>query len=313
MLMHRILSVLALVLSAIAAHPAASADAFEEARALHAQGQPDAALARLDAQLERNPRDARARFLKGVIFSEQQRTAEAIGVFTALTQDFPEMPEPYNNLAVLHASRGDYGAAREALEMAVRAHPDYATAHENLGDVYAALAREAYATALRLDSDNRGARDKIDRLGQIIPVDPATPAATTSGDVATTQTATAPVAPLAADPGADVLATVEGWAQAWSRGDAAAYLGYYAPTFNPSGGMSRAAWEAQRRESLEASRGLRVTIASPRVTLEDDTHARVTFQQNYASQTFERSALKTLRLVKREGRWLIERESASAD
>ncbi len=313
MLVHRILPVIALVLSALAVHPAASADAFEEARVLYSQGQGEAALARLDAQLDRNPRDARARFLKGVIFSEQQRTAEAIGVFTALTQDFPEMPEPYNNLAVLHASQGEYRAAREALEMAVRNHPDYATAHENLGDVYAALAREAYATALRLDAGNRGARDKLDRLGQVIPGEASAPAATTSEDATTEQTAPATTAPPAADPSADVLAAVEGWARAWSRGDAAAYLAYYAPTFSPPGGMSRAAWEAQRREGFDVERDLRVTVASPSVTLEDDTHARVSFQQNYASQTFERSALKTLHLVKRDGRWLIERESASAN
>ncbi len=312
--MHRILFALALALSALAVHPAASADAFEEAQALHRQGQREAALARLDAQLERNPRDARARFLKGVIFSEQQRTADAIALFTGLTQDFPEMPEPYNNLAVLHASQGDYRAAREALELALRTHPEYATAHENLGDVYAALAAEAYAAALRLDVDNARARQKLDRLGQIVPSAAASTVASTAAEAAAAPAdGPARSAPPAVDARAEVLAAVEGWAQAWSQGDAATYLSYYAPAFTPPDGTSRAAWEAQRRRQLELARDLRVSVASARVTLDDHGRARVSFRQDYASPTVKHSALKTLQLVKQDGRWLIERESVPAN
>ncbi len=311
--MHRILFALALALSALAVHPAASADAFEEAQALHRQGQRDAALARLDAQLQRNPRDARARFLKGVILSEQQRTADAIALFTSLTQDFPEMPEPYNNLAVLHASHGNYRAAREALEMALRTHPDYATAHENLGDVYAALAGEAYAAALRLDVDNARAREKLDRLGQIVPGAASTAASPAAEPAASPADEPAPNAPPAVDARAELLAAVEGWAQAWSQGDAAAYLSYYAPAFTPPDGTSRAAWEAQRRGRLELARDLRVSVVSPRVTLDDDRRASVTFRQDYASPTVKHSVLKTLQLIKQDGRWLIESEIVSAN
>src|SRR6266478_4423624 len=91
-----------------------------------------------------NPRDARARFLKGLILTEQNKPNDAIKVFTALTDDYPELPEPYNNLAVLYASQGQYDKARKSLEMAIRTHPSYAIAHENLGDVYAKMASEAY-------------------------------------------------------------------------------------------------------------------------------------------------------------------------
>ena len=89
-------------------------------------------------------------------------------MFTRLTEDFPELPEPYNNLAALYAQRKEYDKARTALEMAVRANPDYALAHENLGDVYAKLAARAYERAHQIDAANRRARAKASALAPIL-------------------------------------------------------------------------------------------------------------------------------------------------
>ena len=94
--------------------------------------------------LKAHPKDARGRFLKGLILTEQNKRADAIAVFIGLVQDYPELPEPYNNLGVLYASQGEYDKARTALEMAIRTHPGYATAHENLGDIYAKMASQDY-------------------------------------------------------------------------------------------------------------------------------------------------------------------------
>jgi hypothetical protein len=43
---------------------------------------------------EDKSKDARARFLKGVILTEQNKAADAISIFSGLTEDFPELPEP---------------------------------------------------------------------------------------------------------------------------------------------------------------------------------------------------------------------------
>jgi tetratricopeptide (TPR) repeat protein len=150
--------------------PAVLADDFQEISRLYKQGKRSDALDRVDKFLVTNPRDARARFLKGVILTEQNKIAEAIKIFTALTVDYPELPEPYNNLAVLYAGQGDYEKARQALEMAIRTHPSYAVAHENLGDVYATLASQAYDKALQLDSGNAGARAKLNLIRELFPV-----------------------------------------------------------------------------------------------------------------------------------------------
>jgi len=311
MLKHRILFVLALVASVAAVFMPAFADDFADARELYREGRRDEALVRLEVQLQQNPRDARARFLKGVILTDQQRTAEAIEVFRSLTQDFPEMPEPYNNLAVLHAAQGDYQAAREALEMAIRAHPAYAKAHENLGDILAALARQSYRTALELDAGAASARAKLERLGdEIVTRTDATPAKQASEDTAD---ATAAPAPVREDASAAVLAAVHAWADAWSRGDAVAFLAHYAPGFQPPDGRARTQWEASRRARLAQARDVKVSVMEPRVTLDSDTRARVTFRQHYASPTSTRSSERTLHLIQAGGRWLIERESAGAN
>jgi len=148
----------------------ARADELQDINKLYKQGQNDKALERLESYLTSRPKDAQGpkiaqgRFLKGLILAEQGKNAEAIQIFTRLTEEYPELPEPYNNLAVLYASQGQHDKARQALEMAISTHPSYATAHENLGDIYAKMASQAYDKALQLDKGNVTAQTKLTLL-----------------------------------------------------------------------------------------------------------------------------------------------------
>ncbi len=151
------------LLAALFSMPAHADETADVSKLLRA-GQYAEALSKADALLAQRPRDAQMRFLKGVILTEQNKAPEAITVFTKLTEDFPDLPEPYNNLAVLYASSGQYDKARAALDMAIRTNPSYATAYENLGDVHAKLASQAYDKALQLDSANSGAKSKLTLL-----------------------------------------------------------------------------------------------------------------------------------------------------
>lgn len=181
------------------------ADEIQDANKLFKQGQLDEALGKVDAYLADKPKDAQARFLKGLIVNEQGRPMEAIGIFTELTNDYPELPEPYNNLAVLYAGQGQYEKAKVALEMAIRTHPSYATAHENLGDIYAKMASQAYDRALQLDKGNTGTQTKLALIRDLfdkgaraaktptVTLADATPAVTAK-PVAPAAQATAPVA-----------------------------------------------------------------------------------------------------------------------
>lgn len=131
--------------------PAVAQDApYDEIQRLMNAGQLPEALQRADTWLAERPKDPQARFLKGMAQSRQGATEDALATFEALVRDYPELPEPHNNLAVLHAGAGRLDQARAALETAIQLNPNYATAHQNLGDVYLRLATQAYRTSLKL-------------------------------------------------------------------------------------------------------------------------------------------------------------------
>jgi tetratricopeptide (TPR) repeat protein len=144
-----------------AAVPALAAVEHEDVDRLMQAGKLDEAMTKADAFLKDKPRDPQMRFLKAVIQLDTGKRAEAIAAFTQLTLDAPELPEPYNNLAVIYASQNQFDKARSALESAIRTNPSYATAQENLGDVYARLASQAYSKALQLDQNNTAVQPKL--------------------------------------------------------------------------------------------------------------------------------------------------------
>ncbi|KQU84993.1 hypothetical protein ASC78_06345 [Variovorax sp. Root318D1] len=172
--------------------PALAAVEHDEVDRLMQAGKLDEAMSRADAFLKDRPKDPQMRFLKGVIQLDTGKRTEAIAAFTQLTQDAPELPEPYNNLAVIYASQNQFDKARGALESAIRTNPSYATAQENLGDVYARLASQAYSKALQLDQNNTAVQPKLAVIRTLF-----TPAPV-GGKSAATAVAAAPVAKTAA-------------------------------------------------------------------------------------------------------------------
>jgi tetratricopeptide (TPR) repeat protein len=319
--------------------PAVRADALQDISKQIKQGQYPQALEQVDKYLAGKPKDAQARFLKGIILTEMNKPAEAIVVFTKLTEDYPELPEPYNNLAVIYAQQKQFDKARQALEMAIRTHPSYATAHENLGDIYARLASQSYDKALQIDSSNSSAQNKLalirdlmgtsgrpgkatKPIGDARPAEPVkvaeapksppapVPAAATSAVTAPAPVAAAPKpAPVspAADANADVTRAVELWAAAWSRKDIKAYLAAYARDFKTPGGESRSQWDAERQKRINKPGAIQVSVEGLRITVDGDT-ATAKFRQHYKSATLKTSSNKVLQMGKRDGKWLILQE-----
>lgn len=149
--------------------PAHASRAVDEVTKLLDQGNAKQAAAQADSYLKQNPGDVEMRFVRGVIASEQKQSAQAIKIFSALVREYPSMPEPYNNLAVLYAAEGQERKAAEALEQAIRTNPSYTTAHENLGDLYARMASEAYSKALQLDASRQTIPAKLALITQLVP------------------------------------------------------------------------------------------------------------------------------------------------
>lgn len=173
----------------------ASQTAAAEVNQLLERGKVNEAAQRVQSHLKKNSNDVQMRFLQGVIAAEQQRFDQAIQIFTALTQEYPGLPEPYNNLAVLYAAKGEERKATQVLEQAIRTNPSYATAHENLGDLYARMASDAYAKALQLDNNRKAIQPKLALIKQIFPGQgaPVVIAAATAAPAATPAAAPTPV------------------------------------------------------------------------------------------------------------------------
>ena len=153
-------------LAAPAASAATSPETAEIQRLIK-EGQHEKALKLIDESLVKNPRDPQMRFRRGVALSMLDRKAEALAVFQKLVEDHPDMPAPYNNMAVILGAQGDYEKARQSLEKAIRTNPAYATAYQNLGDVYAQLASQAYTKALQLDKADTTVQPKLALLREL--------------------------------------------------------------------------------------------------------------------------------------------------
>ena len=159
---HPVIRILrALTLFATLALSIAVADEYSEVSQLMRSGKPAEALKKIDLHLATKPRDPQMRFFKGLIQRDAGQTGEAIATFTGLTEEYPELPEPYNNLAVLFAAQNQLEKARAALEMAIKTNPSYAVAYENLGDVQARLASQSYDKALQLDPASASVPPKL--------------------------------------------------------------------------------------------------------------------------------------------------------
>lgn len=183
------------------------ADDIADVQKLLSAGKNPEALQKADQYLSAKPKDPMMRFLKGISLSQAGRTTDAIAVFVKLTEDYPELPEPFNNLAVLYAQQGQYDKSRNALEMAIRTNPSYATAYENLGDVYAKLASQAYSKALQIDTKSNVA-PKLAMIKDLFPRERNSLIAAAGGSAApiTPVPAPQPVRPVAPAPAPQVVA-----------------------------------------------------------------------------------------------------------
>ncbi|MEW6414110.1 MAG: tetratricopeptide repeat protein [Pseudomonadota bacterium] len=312
MALPRFLAALAVCATLLAAP--ALANEVQEINQQFRKGDLAGALDRANRYLAKNPKDAQARFLKGLILADQGKTNDAIAIFRGLTEDFPELPEPYNNLAVLYASQGKYEDAKNALESAIRTHPSYATAHENLGDIYAKMASLAYDKALALDSKNTAAQTKLALIQDMIggqPRKPAPPRAA-AGPAKTVPEAPAPAparpAPAAANATtAAVAAAVDRWVRAWAAQDVDAYLAAYASDYTADG-LGRAAWVEQRRARITAPARIEIALGDMKIVQQGNT-ATATFRQTYRSDRHRSSVMKTLTLALQNGEWRIVGET----
>ena len=320
--------------------PALAATSLTEVRALINEGKFDKALSDVDDILAEEPENIQARFTRGIILTRMNRLKDAEIIFLQLIKDHPELPEPYNNLAVIYASQGKYEKANEALKQAINTHPSYATAHENMGDIYAKMASQAYNQALELDNTNEAAREKLSLVNELFSVKITGSQASNGTSEATTEIQKRPVTqkpeivakagpavetapaieakatvPVKAPPEYDqvrddAMNSVRQWAISWTSQDIDKYISSYSPDYNPYD-MTREEWLEQRKERLKTPEYIKVTLSKIDVNVENIDRVNVNFLQKYESDTYSDTVMKTLMLNHIDGRWLIVREESN--
>ncbi|WP_222846707.1 L,D-transpeptidase Cds6 family protein [Chitinolyticbacter meiyuanensis] len=308
----------------------------------------NAAVERADRFLAKSPKDAQVRFLRALALAELGRTNDAIKAFTSLSEDYPQLPEPYNNLAVLYAQQNQLDKARAALQLSIQTNPSYAIAHENLGDLYARMASQAYDKALQIEGQNRQVATKLTLVRElfsgsaIAPVRPpvvasarptlapiAKPTAVPTRAAAPTQPpkpaptpqptakptlAPTPLPTAVPTPQPTPVETGNDRAvQAATRAVEAWADAWSSQDFDRyvsaySKKFATAAWAAERKPRVTGPKSISVRLSAIKVTLEGDDRAIVRFRQSYKSDRLSSNTGKTLVLEKSGSRWLIVEE-----
>jgi len=160
------------------------------------------AVERFDKVIAANPRNVQARFERAWALSQAGREDEAVQAFHEIAQEYPELPEPHNNLALIYARRGDLKRAEAELLAALEAKPGFAIGYTNLGDVYRKLAERSYAEALKRNPGDARARSGLAAVGTKASSSTTTnsPANSSANAQPRTREPAAPQAPVAPPP-----------------------------------------------------------------------------------------------------------------
>lgn len=152
---------------------AADAPAAAASAAAPAVFADDPELTQLARASAANPKDVALRFRYGLLLLERRHDADALAVFTRLTQDYPELADPYNNIALLEARAGRLEAARTALLAALRNDPELVVARRNLGEVELRLAVRQWEIALAASPDDLVLQRKLAAARELLTPPPA--------------------------------------------------------------------------------------------------------------------------------------------
>jgi tetratricopeptide (TPR) repeat protein len=282
-------------------------------------GEGDVVLQEVTQYLASHADDYAAIFLQARLQAKQGDTAAAMKTYQQLIKLQPAMPEAYNNLATLYAQQGDYEQAQKLLEQAMHTHPSYATLYENLGHIYVERARDSYGKALQLDAG----KQKL-TLQELATVNPITvPASSHQASETVAVAVSKPVESKPAEskpvelakPSVDqeaIITTLQGWAAAWSEQAPDVYLIFYADEYQPDG-MSRKAWEQQRRERLKSPEWIQIGLSNFKVEKLGNDEARVEMIQEYRASNYQDKTRKLMRMRQTADGWrIIDEQSIAA-
>ena len=261
----------------------------------------------INGAIEENLNNPEILFYKGIIETNLGKTNQAIDTFRGLTERFPELPEPFNNLAVLYAEKGQFRLAKEILEQAIKTNPSYLTAHINLGDIFTKMASEAYNKALEIDKSNNIAITKLSMITQLFNYNPNTKntvinSINTKKEVKITKLSKKELKKV-------ILNSIENWKTAWESKDVESYFDSYSSNFIYPNNMTKSQWQKYRTNRILPKKIISISISNIKFKFKKEKII-ATFTQNYKSGRLNQTSNKNLTFVAESGQWFIVEETS---
>lgn len=312
----RPISIIACLIALVVSWPAAADWDPSAVRHELSNGEASKALQATRARLADQAGDPQARFLQAMALADTGDTSGAVELYRTLSEQYPQRARIWNNLGVLYARQGRLADARQALSRAVGAKPGYAAAEKNLGDVYLALASDAYRRAQQQGADADTMNRRRSALARLVPSLPSAATADAANAPHPAQPADAEGAPpthaatstsTATDQAIDQV--LSRWAKAWSAQNVSAYLSVYSNDYQPAGDTTRAQWIRQQRVRVNQPKSVDVSVSDIQVTTHSADRAKATFHEHYQAAGHDRDATRHMVFVREDGNWRIRRES----
>ena len=280
---------------------------IEKIKLLLKQGKYENAESIIKETIEYNLNNPEILFYRGIIQTNLGKTNQAIDTFRDLTERFPELPEPFNNLAVLYAEKGQFRLAKEILEQAIKTNPSYLTAHINLGDIFTKMASEAYNKALEIDKSNNIAITKLSMITQLFNYNPNTKntiidSVKPKEQVKITKLPKKELRKI-------ILNSIENWKTAWESKNMEDYFDSYSSTFIYPNNMTKSEWKKYRANRILPKKIINISISNIKFKFEKEK-IQTTFTQNYKSGRLNQTSNKILTFVGENERWLILEETS---
>jgi len=279
----------------------------EKIKLLLKQGKYENAESIIKETIEYNLNNPEILFYRGIIQTNLGKTNQAIDTFRDLTERFPELPEPFNNLAVLYAEKGQFRLAKEILEQAIKTNPSYLTAHINLGDIFTKMASEAYNKALEIDKSNNIAITKLSMITQLFNYNPNTKN-TIIDSVKPKEQVKITMLPKK-ELRKIILNSIENWKTAWESKNMEDYFDSYSSTFIYPNNMTKSEWKKYRANRILPKKIINISISNIKFKFEKEK-IQTTFTQNYKSGRLNQTSNKILTFVGENERWLILEETS---
>jgi len=245
--------------------------------------------------LQKHSGDPDIEFLTAYAYQMSQQSGKASRYYQELIREYPELPEPRNNLAMIYLSNGDYDRASELLINAINTHRSYATAYENLSNIYTGIASEAYRRAVSesKEPETHANNIKLTALTRLSSINQGN----FSESGLTEQSAT----------GVTLVNQLIGWAKAWSEKRFDAYIGYYSNDHKLDL-ASHEAWIAHRKKRILRPGYIKIEVSNFQIRAQSDNRATIDFEQSFSSLNYSDRVIKRLRLNRINSKWKISDE-----